>query len=78
MEFSQLEFFVTVVEEGSFSKAALRVYRISAPDLPQDRTGIRAPIVNRVHRDRVADNFSKLNANFNSCLITISYDNFTK
>jgi DNA-binding transcriptional LysR family regulator len=27
MEFSQLEFFVTVVEEGSFSKAALRVYR---------------------------------------------------
>jgi DNA-binding transcriptional LysR family regulator len=27
MEFSQLEFFVTVVEEGSFSKAAERVYR---------------------------------------------------
>jgi DNA-binding transcriptional LysR family regulator len=27
MEFSQLEFFVTVVEEGSFSRAALRVYR---------------------------------------------------
>src|SRR6266478_7778380 len=27
MEFSQLEFFVTVVEEGSFSKAAVRVYR---------------------------------------------------
>jgi DNA-binding transcriptional LysR family regulator len=27
MEFSQLEFFVTVVQEGSFSKAALRVYR---------------------------------------------------
>src|SRR6267142_5754940 len=27
MEFSQLEFFVTVAEEGSFSKAAVRVYR---------------------------------------------------
>jgi DNA-binding transcriptional LysR family regulator len=27
MEFSQLEFFMTVVEEGSFSKAAERVYR---------------------------------------------------
>jgi DNA-binding transcriptional LysR family regulator len=27
MEFSQLEFFVTVVEEGSFSKAAERVFR---------------------------------------------------
>lgn len=27
MEFSQLEFFVTVVEERSFSRAAERVYR---------------------------------------------------
>ena len=27
MEFSQLEFFVTVVAEGSFSKAAERVFR---------------------------------------------------
>jgi len=27
MEFSQLEFFVTVADEGSFSKAAVRVYR---------------------------------------------------
>ena len=27
MELTQLEFFVTVVEEGSFSKAAVRVYR---------------------------------------------------
>jgi DNA-binding transcriptional LysR family regulator len=27
MELTQLEFFITVVEEGSFSKAALRVYR---------------------------------------------------
>ena len=27
MELTQLEFFVMVVEEGSFSKAAVRVYR---------------------------------------------------
>jgi len=27
MELTQLEFFVSVVEAGSFSKAALRVYR---------------------------------------------------